>query len=181
MIFEDIANVMNARPVKEIMRKTGLTKNRVYSLRMGCTFHMDYELLFALQRMGYEVRVFAVGDPARRSRDGDGKILVRGGEAMAAKRTTAQGGFAQRNAAPDFARQTQKVGPMTGRAVSRSEMRPNGSKRRVFAVGAPARRSRDGNGKIAAPVGPVTGQPGFAAGEMRPNGSKGRGESGSPV
>ena len=31
MIFEDIANVMNARPVKEIMRKTGLTKNRVYS------------------------------------------------------------------------------------------------------------------------------------------------------
>jgi len=37
---------------------------------------------------------------------------------MAAKRTTAQGGFAQRNAAPDFARQTQKAGPMTGRAVS---------------------------------------------------------------
>ena len=138
MIFEDIANVMNARPVKEIMRKTGLTKNRVYSLRMGCTFHMDYELLFALQRMGYEVRVFAVGDPARQSRDGDGKILVRGDEVMAAKRTTAQGGFAQRNAAPDFARQTQKVGPMTG-------------------------------------------QPGFAAGEMRPNGSKGRGGNGSRV
>ena len=65
-------------------------------------------------------------------------MTVRGGEAMAAKRTTAQGGFAQRNAAPDFARQTQKVGPMTG-------------------------------------------QPGFAAGEMRPNGSKGRGESGSRV
>ena len=138
MIFEDIANVMNARPVKEIMRKTGLTKNRVYSLRMGCTFHMDYELLFALQRMGYEVRVFAVGDPARQSRDGNGKIAVRGGEAMAAKRTTAQGGFAQRNAARDFARQTQKVGPMTG-------------------------------------------QPGFAAGEMRLNGSKGRGGNGSRV
>ena len=135
MIFEDIANVMNARPVKEIIRKTGLTKNRVYSLRMGCTFHMDYELLFALQRMGYEVRVFAVGDPARRSRDGDGKILVRGGEAMAAKRTTAQGGFAQRNAAPDFARQTQKVGPVTARAVSRSEMEPNGDKRRGASAG----------------------------------------------
>ena len=27
----------------------------------------------------------------------------------------------------------------------------------------------------------MTGQPGFAAGEMRPNGSKGRGESGSRV
>mgnify|MGYP007027244412 CR=1 FL=1 len=53
--------------------------------------------------------------------------------------------------------------------------------RRGFAVGAPARRSRDGNGKTSAPVGPMTGQPGFAAGEMRPNGSKGRGESGSRV
>ena len=53
--------------------------------------------------------------------------------------------------------------------------------RRVFAVGAPARRSRDGTGKIAAPAGPVTGQPGFAAGEMRPNGSKGRGGNGSRV
>ena len=87
---------------------------------------------------GSKGRVFAVGDPARKSRDGDGKILVRGGEVMAAKRTTAQGGFAQRNAAPDFARQTQKVGP-------------------------------------------VTGQRGFAAGEMRPNGSKGRGGNGSRV
>ena len=67
---------------------------------------------------GSKGRVFAVGDPARRSRDGDGKILVRGDEVMAAKRTTAQGGFAQRNAAPDFARQTQKVGPVTVRAVS---------------------------------------------------------------
>ena len=67
---------------------------------------------------GSKGRGFAVGAPARRSRDGNGKTAVRGGEAMAAKRTTAQGGFAQRNAAPAFARQTQKAGPMTGRAVS---------------------------------------------------------------
>ena len=53
--------------------------------------------------------------------------------------------------------------------------------RRGFAVGAPARRSRDGNGKTSAPVGPMTGQPGFAAGEMRLNGSKGRGGNGSRV
>ena len=53
-------------------------------------------------------------------------MTVRGGEAMAAKRAAAQGGFAQRNAAPDFARQTQKVGPMTGQPG--------------FAVGGPARR-----------------------------------------
>ena len=121
MIFEDIANVMNARPVKEIMRKTGLTKNRVYSLRMGCTFHMDYELLFALQRMGYEVRVFAVGDPARRSRDGDGKIPA-------------------------------PVGPVTARAVSRSEMEPNGDKRRVVGRGATLERSESGVGQNIGPA-----------------------------
>ena len=66
--------------------------------------------------------------------------LRRGGENDGAGRRShgreADGrpGSAQRNAAPDFARQTQKAGP-------------------------------------------VTGQPGFAAGEMRPNGSKGRGRS----
>ncbi|WP_302818874.1 hypothetical protein, partial [Ruthenibacterium lactatiformans] len=36
-------------------------------------------------------------------------------------------------------------------------MRPNGSKRRGFAVGDPARQSRDGDGKTSAPVGPMTG------------------------
>ena len=91
-----------------------------------------WRYFLSVKKVTKERRVFAVGAPARRSRDGNGKIAVRGGEAMAAKRTTAQGGFAQRNAARDFARQTQKAGP-------------------------------------------VTGQPGFAAGEMRPNGSKGRG------
>ena len=68
---------------------------------------------------GDKRRGFAVGAPARRGRDGNGKIAVRGGEAMAAKRTTAQGGFAQRNAAPDFARQTQKAGPMTALTKNR--------------------------------------------------------------
>ena len=103
----------------------------------------DYEIcrwryFLNVKKVTKERRVFAVGAPARRSRDGNGKIAVRGGEAMAAKRTTAQGGFAQRNAARDLARQTQKVGP-------------------------------------------VPGQRGFAAGKMRPNGSKGRGGNGSRV
>jgi len=77
-----------------------------------------WRYFLSVKKAGKGRRGFAVGAPARRSRDGNGKIAVRGGEAMAAKRTTAQGGFAQRNAARDFARQTQKVGPMTGRAVS---------------------------------------------------------------
>ena len=73
------------------------------------------------------------------------------------------------------------MGLVTGQAgFAAGEMRPNGSKGRGFAVGAPARRSRDGDGKIAAPVGPVTGRA-VSRSEMRPNGSKGRGGNGSRV
>ena len=68
MIFEDIANVMNARPVKEIMRKTGLTKEPGTACGMGCVPHMDYELLFALQRMGYEVQVVGRGATLERAK-----------------------------------------------------------------------------------------------------------------
>ena len=85
---------------------------------------------------GSKGRGFAVGAPARRSRDGNGKIAVRGGEAMAAKRTTAQGGFAQRNAARDFARQTQKVGPVTGqRGFAAGEMEAEADKCPQHAAG----------------------------------------------
>ena len=118
-------------------------------------------------------RGFDAGDPARQSRAGSGKISVRGGEAMEAKRTTAQGGFAQRNAAPDFARQTQKVGPVTGqRGFAAGEMEAEADKCRGFDAGDPARQSRAGSGKISAPVGPVTGQRGFAAGEMEAEADK---------
>ena len=85
---------------------------------------------------GDKRRGFAVGAPARRGRDGNGKIAVRGGEAMAAKRTTAQGGFAQRNAAPDFARQTQKAGPVTGqRGFAAGEMEAEADKCPQHAAG----------------------------------------------
>ena len=63
-------------------------------------------------------------------------VLYGSGEAMAAKRTTAQGGFAQRNAAPDFARQTQKVGPVTGqRGFAAGEMEAEADKCPQHAAG----------------------------------------------
>ena len=68
------------------------------------------------------------------------------------------------NAGPHLSK--AKMGQRPAARFRAGEMEPNGDKRRGFAVGAPARRSRDGNGKIAAPVGPMTGQRGFAAGEM---------------
>ena len=41
--------------------------------------------------------------------------------------------------------------------------------------GATFERSENGGASTLPPAGATTGQPGFAAGEMRPNGSKGRG------
>ena len=116
---------------------------------------------------GSKGRVFAVGDPARRSRDGDGKILVRGGEVMAAKRTTAQRGFAQRNGAE------RRQAPGCERGASR------GTKERTPAdpagiCGATFEQIENGVASTLPPAGATTGQPGFAAGEMRPNGNKGR-------
>ena len=72
-------------------------------------------------------RGFAVGDPARRSRDGNGKIAAPVGP------VTGQRDFAQQNG---------------------GRIKPD--ERRGFDGGAPARRSRDGDGKIPARVGPVT-------------------------
>ena len=66
------------------------------------------------------------------------------------------------------------AGATTGQpGFAAGEMRPNGSKGRVFAVGDPARRSRDGDGKIPAPVGPVTVRA-VSHSEMEPNGDKRR-------
>ena len=90
-----------------------------------------------------ERRGFDGGAPARRSRDGDGKIAAPVGP------VTGQRGFAQQNG---------------------GRIKPD--ERRDFDGGAPARRSRDGNGKIAAPVGPVTGQRDFAqqnGGRIKPD------------
>ena len=57
MIFDDIADIMQTRPIGELQRRTGLRKDRIYSLRCGCTFRMDYELLGALNRMGYQLKL----------------------------------------------------------------------------------------------------------------------------
>ena len=71
--------------------------SRVWEKRKGPRFRgADYGIcrwryFLSVKKVTKERRGFAVGAPARRSRDGNGKIAVRGGEAMAAKRTAAQG------------------------------------------------------------------------------------------
>ena len=57
MIFDDVAEIMGSKPVKKIQRMTGMSRKRIYSLRCGCTFNLDYGLVAALRRMGYEVKI----------------------------------------------------------------------------------------------------------------------------
>lgn len=57
MIFDDVAKTMKKRSIREIQRLTGLRRDRIYSLRCGCTFNMDYDLVNALKKMGYDVKI----------------------------------------------------------------------------------------------------------------------------
>lgn len=55
MIFDEISDVLNTIPVKKIQRITGMKKSRIYSLRCGCTFNLDYSVIAALEKLGYTV------------------------------------------------------------------------------------------------------------------------------
>lgn len=55
MIFDEVSEVMNTIPVKRIQRLTGMKKSRIYSLRCGCTFNLDYSVIAALEKLGYTV------------------------------------------------------------------------------------------------------------------------------
>lgn len=57
MIFDEIAVLLNDFSVKEIERKTGLKRGRIYNLKNGCTFYLDYNLYFALKKLGYEIKI----------------------------------------------------------------------------------------------------------------------------
>lgn len=57
LIFDDVANIINNFSVEEIRNKTGLKKGRIYNLRNGCTFYLDYNLYFAFKKLGYEIKI----------------------------------------------------------------------------------------------------------------------------
>lgn len=56
---------MDARPVRRYSGAQAL-KNRVYSLRTGCCLRLDYDLVFALNRLGYDLALV----PLRQGVDG---------------------------------------------------------------------------------------------------------------
>ena len=57
MIFDEVAEVMEQESIREISRKTGLKRGRVNSLKNGCPFYLYYDLIFALEKLGYEFKL----------------------------------------------------------------------------------------------------------------------------
>lgn len=57
MIWDEVADIMAKHSIGEIRRLTGLRKNRIYDLRCGCTFRLDYDIVNALSRLGYEFEI----------------------------------------------------------------------------------------------------------------------------
>lgn len=56
MIFDEVAEIMGKEDILTISKKTGLSRSKVMRLREGCPFIIDYETVFALKRMGYEIK-----------------------------------------------------------------------------------------------------------------------------
>lgn len=57
MIFEDIAEVMSEKPVYKMARKTGLSRDKVNRMAQGIPFILDYNVVFALGRLGYHLEL----------------------------------------------------------------------------------------------------------------------------
>lgn len=55
MIFDEVARVMEGLSINEVQRKTGLSKGKIYAMRAGCPFVIDYQTIFALQKLGYDI------------------------------------------------------------------------------------------------------------------------------
>lgn len=61
VILDEVAEVFEKQPIRKISRMTGLNRARISSLRCGCSFHLNYDLIHALQTMGYEIRLVKIG------------------------------------------------------------------------------------------------------------------------
>lgn len=60
MIFDDVAEIMNQDTARKIEDKTGLHHDKVRRMANGLPFVMDYNTYFALQKLGYDVRIIPI-------------------------------------------------------------------------------------------------------------------------
>lgn len=61
VIFEQIAEAMKERSCRSIARKTGLHRNKIWRMSQGMPFTLDYNVVFALNRLGYHLELVENG------------------------------------------------------------------------------------------------------------------------
>lgn len=57
MIFDDVAEIMNQDTARQMSRKTGIDREKIRRMAGGLPFILDYNTYFALQKLGYEVKI----------------------------------------------------------------------------------------------------------------------------
>ena len=57
VIFDEIAEVMNSQADRKLSRRMGLSRTKISRLANGLPFTLDYNTVFAFQRLGYEIRL----------------------------------------------------------------------------------------------------------------------------
>jgi hypothetical protein len=57
VIFDEIAEVMHQRSNQALSNQMGLSRNKIARMTNGLPFNLDYNTVFALRRMGYEIRL----------------------------------------------------------------------------------------------------------------------------
>ena len=57
MIFDEIAAAMAERFCRAMSRKTGLSRDKVLRMRAGLPFFLDYNVVYALGRLGYHLEL----------------------------------------------------------------------------------------------------------------------------
>ncbi len=57
MIFDEISDVMNQQSARKMSIQTGLSPSKIYRLSQGTPFYLDHNMIFALRKLGYEIRL----------------------------------------------------------------------------------------------------------------------------
>ena len=57
MIFDEIADLMSEKPPYKMAAKTGLSRDKVRRMAQGMPFSLDYNVVFALGRLGYHLEL----------------------------------------------------------------------------------------------------------------------------
>lgn len=57
IIFEQIAEVLSEQAAYKMAKRTGLSRSKIRRMAQGIPFNLDYNVVFALGRLGYHLEL----------------------------------------------------------------------------------------------------------------------------